>query len=196
MTKPSLIVLAAGSPLLAPPLFLVFTALALNWQREPWWVSILSAGFALRVCSAFFQRRRFKRWLREWDDMSAPIGGETTPAAKVKAGGKRLVLLALAVLVFLTMLKLDGSAPDGAVGFLVLLWLACAGYLLFAMLRAVYRRRTAAKPMKASKSEKPLPVSWALAVPSGSASRAYIEANLPEHAARLIGASKQRERIA
>ncbi len=89
MTRPNPFVLFAGHPAIAPWLFFALFCIAFSWQAVPWWVCIASAVLALRIIGAFFQRRRYKRWMREWKRMAAPVSEvskpKTTPATAERA---------------------------------------------------------------------------------------------------------------
>ncbi len=184
MSRPSLIVRVAGSPLPALLLFLGYAALVLGWYEGQvvWWLALGAVVGCLRTLSAIGQVRRYKAWLAEWNAMGAK--DEPAPRPKKKNGGWVFVTLAafllLAIPAYLPQAHGQGFAPA-----LVLLWGVAGLYLVFRIARSMTHRKKERPPEQ--EQVEATPVEWVLGRASSSPSRSEAARKLPEYSARLLG---------
>ena len=184
MTRPSLLVRVAGSPLGALLLFLVYAAVITRWYEGQvvWWLALGSVGAAFRTLSAVGRVRRYKAWMAEWNAMNARE--ESASRNKDKRGARRRVFLAALLLLGIpACLPYLGRNEELRMA-LGLLWVVTCLFVVGLALRSVTRRIS--KRLKSRQKVVNAPVKWMLGRASSSPSRSEATQKLPEYCIRLL----------
>lgn len=181
MTRPSLLVRSAGSPLPALLLLVGSALVVAGWYQGagvPWWLALGAALAALRTLSAVGRVRRYKAWLAEWNAMA-----QDEPAPRPKKKGRGWMFVTCAVALLLAIPAYLPQAQDAGIATpLELLWGLAGLYLVFRIMRRMMRRRKE-RPREQAEA---VPVEWLLGRASSSPSRSEAARNLPEYSARLL----------
>jgi hypothetical protein len=184
MSRPSLLVRVAGSPLPALLLFLVYAAVIAGWYEGQvvWWLALGSLGAAIRTLSAVGRVRRYKAWQAGWNAMGARE--ESAPRNKDKRGARRWVFVAALLLLGIpASLPYLGGNEEWRTA-LSLLWVVACLFVVGLALRSITRRIS--KRLKSRREVVNAPVKWMLGRPSSSPSRSEATQKLPEYCARLL----------
>ena len=184
MTRPSLLVRVAGSPLGALLLLLGHAALIAGWYEGQvvWWLALGSVGAAIRTLSAVGRVRRYKAWMAEWNAMGARE--ESAPQNNGKPRARRWVFLAALLLLGIPMcLPYLGGNEEWRTA-LSLLWVPACLFVVGVALRRIIRR--IARRFKSRREVVNAPVKWMLGRASSSPSRSEAAQKLPEYCARLL----------
>lgn len=184
MSRPTLLVRIAGSPLGAFLLFLVYAAVIAGWYEGQvvWWLALGSVGAAIRTLSAVGRVRRYKAWQAEWNAMGARE--ESAPQNRDKRGARRSVFLASLLLLAIPMcLPYLGGNEEWRTA-LSLLWVVACLFVVGLALRSITRR--VSKRLKSRREVVYAPVKWMLGRASSSPSRTEAARKLPEYCTRLL----------
>lgn len=179
MTRPHLFVRAAGSPLGAFMLFMLYLTVGLSWYhgRVPWWLALGAVGAGLRTWRAVRRVRAYKAWSAQWEEMGV---SREAPIPERPRSYRWAYFILTALLIAIPF------HDNWQNGMLVWVWLFASLVLFVALCAALFRwrrERFEAKGLAA-------PIAWMMGRASSSPSRAAAQKQLPEYTRLLLGNGK------